>query len=116
VVDDESLALHPFGAKASNRISAIGPSLYYRLVYQPTADLVHMNARAVGRLFSPGDRGAECVRAEDFSERVVNRVRLDPLDARKAATRGSASSAPKANAAVPRVILRVKDGAGGGYR
>jgi hypothetical protein len=82
VVDDESLAFQPFGAKASNRISAIGPSWYYRLVYQPTADFVHMNARAVGRLFSPGHWRAECVRAEDFSERVVNRVRLDPLDAK----------------------------------
>jgi hypothetical protein len=52
-LDDDSLAWQPFGVPAKTRIASIGPSWYYRLLYQSTSDFTHMNARAVAALMRP---------------------------------------------------------------
>jgi hypothetical protein len=46
---------------------------------------------------------------------IVRRVRLDPLDPKTSRHMGACEFAAETNAAVLRVILKVKDGMGGDY-
>jgi hypothetical protein len=52
---------------------------------------------------------------EDYREPVADRVRLDPLDAKTSRRAGQCEFASATDAAVLRVLLRVKDGMGGDY-
>jgi hypothetical protein len=52
---------------------------------------------------------------EDYYEPVADSVRLDPLDPNTSHHPGQCEFASETDAAVLRVILKVKDGAGGDY-
>jgi hypothetical protein len=52
---------------------------------------------------------------QDYYEPVAGRVRLDPLDAKTSRHAPQCEFASETDAAMLRVILKVKDGAGGDY-
>lgn len=53
--------------------------------------------------------------AEDYYEPVADRVRSDPLDAKTGRHAGQCEFASENDPAMLRVILKVRDGAGGDY-
>ena len=52
---------------------------------------------------------------EDYCEPVADRIRSDPLDPKTSRHAGQCEFASETEAAMLRVILKVKDGAGGDY-
>jgi len=53
--------------------------------------------------------------SEDYYEPVADRVRLDPLDAKTSRHAPQCEFANETDPALLRVLLKVRDGAGGGY-
>jgi hypothetical protein len=58
---------------------------------------------------------ARCVcGVETYREPLTDRVRSDPLDAKSSRHAGECEFASETDAAVLKIVLKVKDGAGGG--